>query len=45
MRSGIAKSIPRVLNEPVRVQDGLKPGDQIIATALDFSAAMAGQGK
>jgi len=29
----------------VRVQDGLKPGDQIIATALDFSAAMAGQGK
>jgi membrane fusion protein, heavy metal efflux system len=29
----------------VQVQDGLKPGDQIIATALDFSAAMAGQGK
>jgi membrane fusion protein, heavy metal efflux system len=29
----------------VEVQDGLKTGDQIIATALDFSAAMAGQGK
>jgi membrane fusion protein, heavy metal efflux system len=29
----------------VQVQDGLKPGDQIIATALDFSTAMAGQGK
>jgi cobalt-zinc-cadmium efflux system membrane fusion protein len=29
----------------VQVQDGLKPGDQIIVTALDFSAAMAGQGK
>jgi membrane fusion protein, heavy metal efflux system len=29
----------------VQVQDGLKPGDQIIATALDFSAAMAGQGR
>jgi membrane fusion protein, heavy metal efflux system len=29
----------------VEIQDGLKTGDQIIATALDFSAAMAGQGK
>jgi multidrug efflux pump subunit AcrA (membrane-fusion protein) len=29
----------------VQVEGGLKTGDQIIATALDFSAAMAGQGK
>ena len=29
----------------VQIQDGLKPGDQIIATALDFSTAMAGQEK
>jgi cobalt-zinc-cadmium efflux system membrane fusion protein len=39
----------RVLGEAgggmVEVQDGLMPGDKIIATALDFSAAMAGQGK
>jgi cobalt-zinc-cadmium efflux system membrane fusion protein len=29
----------------VQIQDGLKPGDRIIATALDFSTAMAGQEK
>jgi cobalt-zinc-cadmium efflux system membrane fusion protein len=29
----------------VQIKEGLKPGDQIISTALDFSAAMAGQGK
>lgn len=29
----------------VQVQGGLKAGDQIIATALDFSATIAGQGK
>ena len=26
-------------------EPGLKNGDQVIAAALDFSAAMAGQGK
>jgi membrane fusion protein, heavy metal efflux system len=29
----------------VELQSGLKPGDQVIATALEFSTAMASQGK
>jgi len=29
----------------VQIQNGMKPGDEVIAAALEFSTAMAGQGK
>jgi hypothetical protein len=31
--------------EPSRNKDGLKAGDEIVANALEFSSAVAGQGK
>jgi len=42
-------AVGEVSDGMVQIEDGLKPGlkngDQIISTALDFSTAMAGQGK